>query len=316
MNQITKTNLPCRSAVIDDIPSSVNLTIGLRPNPLRSKAIIPIIVDRKWIEHAHDEGRKTRHRLPVMTRLDGRVALITGGGNGIGRAACVLFAAEGAALVIGDWDVHGGQETAALIADRGGKAVFVRADVSRADDVAALVEAARKHFGGLHILYNNAGIWSAQDGPSPRVAEEVWDHVLDVNLKGTFLGCKYGIPAMAEGGSIINMTSISALRAGKDNTDAYAASKGGVLALTRFVAAQHGVRGIRCNCIAPGTIATAMTAASYEDPAILRYWQDRTALRRVGQPEEVARVALFLASDESSYITGQVLIVDGGYMAL
>jgi NAD(P)-dependent dehydrogenase (short-subunit alcohol dehydrogenase family) len=250
-----------------------------------------------------------------MNRLEGKVAVITGGANGIGRAACCLFAAEGAALVIGDRDERGGREAAALVSDKGGIAVFVRADVSRADDVAALVEAARAHFGGLDILYNNAGIWSPRDGPSPTIPEEVWDEVLDVNLKGTYLGCRYGIPAMTRGGSIINMTSISALRAGKDNTDAYAASKGGVLALTRFVAVEHGSKGIRCNCIAPGTIATAMTAASYRDPAILQYWHDHTALGRVGQPEEVARAALFLASEESSYITGQVLVVDGGYMA-
>jgi NAD(P)-dependent dehydrogenase (short-subunit alcohol dehydrogenase family) len=250
-----------------------------------------------------------------VKRLEGRVALITGGGSGIGRAASLLFAAEGASIVVGDWDERGGQETVALVTARGHNAVFVHADMSRPADVAALVEAARSTFGSLHVLYNNAGIWSPHDGPSPTVPEEVWDQVLDVNLKGTYLGCKYGIPAMTAGGSIINMTSIAALRAGKDNTDAYAASKGGVLSLTRFIAVEHGARGIRCNCIAPGTIDTPMTAASYEQPGIRQYWHDHTALRRVGRPEEVARVALFLASDESSYITGQVLVVDGGYMA-
>ncbi len=250
-----------------------------------------------------------------MKRLEGKVALVTGGGSGIGRAASLLFATEGAAVVVGDWDERGGQETAARVTGQGGRAIFVRADVSRAEDVASLVDTARARFGVLHILYNNAGIWSPRDGPSPVVPEDVWDHVLDVNLKGTYLGCKYGIPAMITGGSIINMTSIAALRAGKDNTDAYAASKGGVLSLTRFVAVEHGVRGIRCNCIAPGTIATPMTAPSYDEPGIRQYWHDHTALRRVGQPEAVAWAALFLASDESSYITGQVLVVDGGYMA-
>jgi NAD(P)-dependent dehydrogenase (short-subunit alcohol dehydrogenase family) len=250
-----------------------------------------------------------------VKRLEGKVALITGGGSGIGRAASLLFAAEGAAVVVGDWDERGGQETVARVTARGDRAIFVRADISRAADVAALVETARAHFGALHILYNNAGVWSPQDGPSPTIPEEVWDHVLNVNLKGTYLGCKYGIPVMPPGGSIINMTSIAALRAGKDNTDAYAASKGGVLSLTRFIAVEHGARGIRCNCIAPGTIDTPMTAASYEEPGIRQYWHDHTALRRVGRPEEVAHAALFLASDESSYITGQVLVVDGGYMA-
>jgi NAD(P)-dependent dehydrogenase (short-subunit alcohol dehydrogenase family) len=251
----------------------------------------------------------------AVKRLEGKVALITGGGSGIGRAASLLLAAEGASVVVGDWDARGGQETVALVTAEGGTAVFKRADVSRGADVAALVEIAQARFGGLHILCNNAGIWSPQDGPSPTIPEEVWDHVLGVNLKGTYLGCKYGIPAMTAGGSIINMTSISALRAGKDNTDAYAASKGGVLSLTRFIAVEHGALGIRCNCIAPGSIDTPMTAASYAEPGIRQYWHDHTALRRVGQPEEVARVALFLASDESSYITGQVLVVDGGYMA-
>jgi NAD(P)-dependent dehydrogenase (short-subunit alcohol dehydrogenase family) len=250
-----------------------------------------------------------------MKRLEGKVAVITGGGSGIGRAASLLFAAEGASVVVGDWDERAGQETVARVTAAGGMAIFRRADVSRAADVAALVESGVRRFGALHVLYNNAGMWSAEDGPSPLVPEDVWDRVLGVNLKGTYLGCKYGIPAMTRGGSIINMTSVAALRAGKDNTDAYAASKGGVLALTRFIAVEHGARGIRCNCIAPGSIATPMTARSYEDPWVRQYWHDHTALRRVGQPEEVARAALFLASDESSYITGQVLVVDGGYMA-
>jgi NAD(P)-dependent dehydrogenase (short-subunit alcohol dehydrogenase family) len=250
-----------------------------------------------------------------MERLKGKVALITGGGSGIGRAASLLFAAEGASVVVGDWNEQGGQETVARITANGGAAVFVGADVSRASDVAALVEAARRRFGPLHILYNNAGVWSPEDGPSPGLSEDVWERVVAVNLKGTYLGCKYGLPAMVDGGAIVNMTSIAALRAGKDNTDAYAAAKGGVLALTRFIAVDQGTRRIRCNCIAPGTIDTPMTAQSYEDPKIRQYWRDHTALGRVGQPEEVARAALFLASDESSYITGQVLVVDGGYMA-
>jgi NAD(P)-dependent dehydrogenase (short-subunit alcohol dehydrogenase family) len=248
-------------------------------------------------------------------RLEGKVAVITGGGSGIGRATAFLFATEGASVMVGDRDEGSGQETVARVTSTGGRAAFRHCDVSKASDVAALMEAATQSFGGLHVVFNNAGIWAEEDGPSPLLREDVWDRVIEVNLKGTYLGCKYAIPLMNEGGSIINMASVAALRAGKDNTDAYAASKGGILALTRFVAVEYGRRGIRCNCIAPGSIMTPMTARSYEDPQIRQYWHDHTALRRVGQPEEVARVALFLASDESSYITGQVLVVDGGYMA-
>ena len=241
-------------------------------------------------------------------RLAGRTALITGAGSGMGRSAAELFAAEGAHVAV--------DATVACIRAAGGSALGAVVDVTRSAEVEAAVQSAVRTFGALHVLYNNAGVWLPDDGPAPDLKEEVWDRIIAVNLKGAFLGCKFAIPHLVEagGGSIINASSISALRAGKDIYDAYAASKGGVIALTRSVASTWGPKRVRANAICPGSIDTPMTRGSYEDPFVARFWRERTALGRVGTADEVAQTALWLASDESSYVTGAVIVVDGGYM--
>jgi NAD(P)-dependent dehydrogenase (short-subunit alcohol dehydrogenase family) len=251
-------------------------------------------------------------------QLEGKVALITGSGSGMGQAAALLFAQEGARVVASDIVETGGQETVRRIQDVGGRAAFMAADVSKSGQVEALIQFAVKTFGGLHVLYNNAGVWLPADGPAPALPEEIWDKVMSINLKGPYLCCKYAIPKMVSsgGGSIINVSSISALRAGKDTFDAYAASKGGIISLTQSIAAHWGKKGIRANVILPGSIATPMTLGSYEDEKVRTFWRERTALGRVGEPEEVARLALFLASEAASYITGSSLLIDGGYMTL
>lgn len=253
---------------------------------------------------------------PGARRLAGRTALITGAGSGMGRSAAELFAAEGAHVVAGDRDATAVDATVSAIRTAGGSAIGAVVDVTRAAEVEAAVQAALRAFGALHVLYNNAGVWLPDDGPAPDLDEEVWDRIIAVNLKGAFLGCKYAIPHLVEtgGGSIINVSSVSALRAGKDIYDAYAASKGGVIALTRSVASTWGPKRVRANAICPGSIDTPMTRGSYEDPAVARFWRERTALGRVGTPDEVARTALWLASDDSSYVTGAVIVADGGYM--
>lgn len=245
-------------------------------------------------------------------RLKDKTALITGAGSGMGRSAALLFAREGALVLACDVKQKAVDETVAMVSSQGGNARAVVADVSNSADVESAVICAEK----LDILYNSAGIWLNQDGPAPELSEETWDRVINVNLKGTFLCCKYAIPAMVNtgGGSIINVSSISALRAGKDNYDAYAASKGGIISFTLSVASTWGVKNIRANVICPGSIDTPMTSGSYEEGAIREFWRTRTALGRVGEPLEVAQTALWLASDDSSYVTGSVILVDGGYM--
>ncbi len=261
-----------------------------------------------------------------MGRLDGRVAIITGAGSGQGRAAALLFAREGAAVVIGEVNAGSGRETEQQIAGEGLPARFVHCDVSQPDQVRAMVDTAVSEFGGLHVLYNNAGLWypargnyrpGITDAPSPLLEDNIWTRTIDVNLKGTYLCCKYGIPAMqATGGgrSIINVSSIAALRVGRGASDAYTAAKGGIMTMTRTLAVEHATYGIRCNCIFPGAIKTPLVGEitpEYEQAVIASI-----PLGRWGQPEDVARMALFLASDESEWITGQFFVVDGGFTAV
>ncbi len=249
-----------------------------------------------------------------MGRLDGKVAVITGAGSGMGAVAARLFAEEGAAVVVADAIEAGGQAVAASITEAGGQATFVRVDVSRSDQVAHMIHAAIDRFGGLHVLYNNAGIFPADDGGTLETPEETWDRVLDVNLKGVWLCCRHGIPAMlaSGGGSIINVASFVALMGAATAQIAYTASKGGVLSMTREIAVEYARQGIRANALCPGPIETPLLAELLSDPARRARRLVHIPLGRLGQAEELARAALFLASDDSSFMTGASLVVDGG----
>lgn len=262
-----------------------------------------------------------------MGKLDGKVAVITGAGSGQGRAAARLFASEGAKVVIGEVNAEAGKEAAAEInADSPDASLFSPCDVSDEAQVKAMISLAVESFGRLDILYNNAGLWFSAhgnyrpgitDGPSPLLEDNIWERTIAVNLKGIYLGAKYAIPEMqkAGAGSIINTASIAAVRTGRGgNSDAYTAAKGGVMAITRTLAVEHAPLQIRCNCIIPGAIRTPLAgpfSAEY-DEAI----EKNVPLGRWGQPEDVAKMALFLASEDSSWITGQFFVVDGGYTAV
>jgi NAD(P)-dependent dehydrogenase (short-subunit alcohol dehydrogenase family) len=250
-----------------------------------------------------------------MGRLDGKVALITGAGSGMGRAASVMFAREGAKIVAAEVAEASGQETVAHVRAAGGEAVFVRTDVSKEHDVAAAVGAGEKVFGRINVLYNNAGIFPAKDGAVTDIEESVWDLVMNVNLKGIFLVCKHGIPALqrAGGGSIVNIASFVALVGCSVPQDAYTASKGGVIALTKSLAVQFGPRGIRTNAICPGPIETPLlTEWLLTDPEAKRVRLARIPMGRFGRSEDIVYLAMYLASDESAWTNGAVLVADGG----
>jgi len=250
-------------------------------------------------------------------RLKGKVALITGAGSGIGRESALLFAREGASVVVADVVAEAGRETVSAIEANGGRAVFVRSDVSRAADVRAMIEAAEESYERLDVLFNNAGIFPAADGSVLETDEATWDLVMSVNLKGVFLGCKYGIPALLRsgGGSIVNTASFVALMGAATPQIAYTASKGGVLSMTREIAIEFARRGIRANAICPGPVETPLLAELFSDPARRARRMVHIPPGRLARPEEIARAALFLASDESSYINGTAFTVDGGITA-
>ena len=248
-------------------------------------------------------------------RLAGKVALITGAGSGIGRASAVRFAAEGARVVAADWKPDGGRKTVERIQATGGVALFVEADVSQESDVRRMVATAVDAYGRLDILLNNAAVQVF--GTIPETPTSDWQRVLDVNLKGVFLGCKYALPQMIAqgGGCIVNMSSTLGF-VGDPTMPAYGATKGGILAMSKAMAQAHGRQNVRVNCICPGDVDTPIVQEYFDqqaDPAeARRRVASCYALGRIAQPEEIAEVALFLASDESSFLTGTAIIADGG----
>jgi len=250
-----------------------------------------------------------------MKRLEGKAALITGAGSGMGRLASVAFAREGARIVVTDVVEGAGQETVAQVRAAGGEAIFVRTDVASEADVVAAVRAGEGAFGRINVLYNNAGIFPAEDGAVTDITEAVWDRVMNVNLKGIFLVCKHGIPALqrAGGGSIVNIASFVALVGCTVPQDAYTASKGGVIALTKSLAVQFGPKGIRTNAICPGPIETPLlTSWLLSNPEAKQVRLNRIPMGRFGRPEDIVYLALHLASDESSWTNGAVVVADGG----
>jgi NAD(P)-dependent dehydrogenase (short-subunit alcohol dehydrogenase family) len=251
---------------------------------------------------------------PQAGRLAGKSALITGAGSGIGRESALLFASEGAAVLLADRDAAAGEKVARAVTAAGGRAHFVATDVSVSADVARAVAEAERAFGALHVVFNNAGIFPADDGSPVDTPESVWDQVMAVNLKSVFLGCKHGIPALlrAGGGSIVNTASFVAVMGSATSQVAYTASKGGVLAMTREVAVEYARRGIRANALCPGPVDTPLLAELLADPAARARRFVHLPMGRLAQAGEVARAALFLASDESSYVNGSTFLVDGG----
>lgn len=250
-------------------------------------------------------------------RLGGKVALVTGSASGIGRESAVLFAREGARLAVVDLNEAGGEETVAMIRDSGGEARFIHADVSIAADSERMIRETEETFGRLDILFNNAGIAHIDDDDSGATSEEVWDQTFKVNVKGVFLGCKYGIPALrrAGGGSIINTASFVALLGAATPQLAYTSSKGAVLSMTRELAVIHARENIRINALCPGPLRTELLMKYLDTEEKRQRRLVHIPMGRFGEPKEVAQAALFLASDESSYITGATFMVDGGITA-
>ena len=250
-------------------------------------------------------------------RLEGKVALITGAGSGIGRESALLFASEGAAVVVVDLENKGGEETVAAVRASGARAVYVHADVAKPDDCARMVADAESAFARLNVLFNNAGIMHGRDDDAESTDEAIWDLTMAVNAKSVFLGCKHGIPALrrAGGGSIINTASFVAVMGAATPQIAYTASKGAVLALTRELAVVHARENIRVNALCPGPLRTELLMRFLDTEEKRRRRLVHIPMGRFGLAKEIAQAALFLASDASSFITGTDFLVDGGITA-
>jgi NAD(P)-dependent dehydrogenase (short-subunit alcohol dehydrogenase family) len=250
-------------------------------------------------------------------RLQDKVAIITGAGSGIGREAALIFAREGARVVVADMNEDAGTQTVDDIIGAGGEAIFVSTNVAQAASVEALVRETESRFGKLDVIFNNAGIFPDADGSVVDTSEDVWDLVMNVNLKGVFLGCKYAVPAMqrAGGGSIINVASFVALVGAATPQIAYTASKGGVLSMTREIAIEFARQNIRANALCPGPVDTPLLQSILSDPVKRERRLVHIPPGRFAQAVEIANAALYLASDESSYVNGATFVVDGGITA-
>jgi NAD(P)-dependent dehydrogenase (short-subunit alcohol dehydrogenase family) len=250
-------------------------------------------------------------------RLAGKVALITGAGSGMGRTAALLFAQEGAAVVAADV-ATAGEKTAAEIQRADGEAIFVPTDVSDEAQVESMIGQAIQRFGKLDILYNNAGIGPPDDAAIHELPVEVWDRVMNINVRGMYLCCKFGVPAMLaqpkpRSSSIVNTASIAGIVGNSTlPSSAYTVSKGAVMALTKQVAVSYASDGIRCNAMCPGPILTPILEPFFAEPGVRERFEAKIPIGRMGQPTDVANLALFLASDESSFITGSLIVIDGG----
>ena len=248
-------------------------------------------------------------------RLQDKVTIITGAGGGMGRVAAQMFAAEGSRIVVAEFNEAAGQETVALVQAAGGQATYVKVDVSKEADAKAMVDHAVSTYGRLDCLYNNAGIMPEADHSVTDTDVATWDAVMAVNVRGVFLGCKFAVPAMVAsgGGSIINIASFVAILGCSVPQDAYTASKGAVLALTRSLAVQFGPNGIRTNAICPGPVETPLLLDwLVKDEAAKQLRLARNPTGRFGKPEEIVHMAMYLASDESRWTNGASLVVDGG----
>jgi NAD(P)-dependent dehydrogenase (short-subunit alcohol dehydrogenase family) len=246
-----------------------------------------------------------------MARLDGKVVVITGAASGIGREAALLFSEEGARVCVADMNAEAGEQTASECRD----AFFVHADVTSSESVAAMYRQTTERFGGIDVLYNNAGISPNDDASILETEEEAWQRVQDVNVRGVYLCCKHGIPYLLErgGGSVINVASFVAILGAATSQISYTASKGAVLSMSRELAVQFARQGVRVNALCPGPVETPLVARVH-GPETRAQWLRHLPMRRYAAPEEITPMALFLLDDrKSAYLTGQAIAVDGGY---